>query len=136
MPTCANSFLNGVLRGEWNFSGYITSDTGAVEDIYSQHKYEVAAWEQAKCMHVFPVFVWFALRCQIFALCARYRPTEEASTCAALKDGGCDIDSGKVCFLLFANYFLVGVCLMGSCLSGKLGECCVGVQRPLNDSNC
>jgi len=63
VPTCANSFLNGVLRGEWNFSGYITSDTGAVADIYEQHKY-VATGEEA--------------------------------TCAALRDGGTDMDSGAV----------------------------------------
>ena len=38
MPTCASPFLNGVLRSSWGFSGYITSDTGAVKDIYSAHK--------------------------------------------------------------------------------------------------
>ena len=38
VPTCANSFLNSVLRDEWNFTGYVTSDTGAVADIYTEHK--------------------------------------------------------------------------------------------------
>ena len=27
VPTCASPFLRDVLRGEWGFSGYITSDT-------------------------------------------------------------------------------------------------------------
>jgi beta-glucosidase-like glycosyl hydrolase len=63
VPTCANSFLDSVLRNEWNFDGYITSDTGAVADIYAQH---------------------------------HYRTDGKGATCAALKDGGCDIDSGKV----------------------------------------
>ena len=63
VPTCANSFLNSVLRKEWGFQGYITSDTGAVADIYKEHK---------------------------------YRKDGKGATCAALKDGGCDINSGAV----------------------------------------
>jgi hypothetical protein len=31
----------------------------------------------------------------------KYRSTGEGATCAALRDGGCDIDSGTVCYLLF-----------------------------------
>lgn len=38
VPTCANSFLNQTLRGQWGFEGYVSSDSGAVEDIYQQHK--------------------------------------------------------------------------------------------------
>ena len=63
VPTCANAFLDHVLRDEWGFDGYITSDTGAVADIYKNH---------------------------------HYSPTAEAATCAALRDGGCDLDSGSV----------------------------------------
>ena len=63
VPTCANPFLNHVLRKEWGFTGYITSDTGAVSDIYQQHK---------------------------------YRKDGKGATCAALKDGGCDMNSGSV----------------------------------------
>ena len=34
VPMCANShWLNTVLRQEWNFSGYVTSDCGAIADI-------------------------------------------------------------------------------------------------------
>lgn len=39
VPTCASSSLTTVLRGQWGFDGYITSDSGAVESIYQQHKY-------------------------------------------------------------------------------------------------
>jgi beta-D-xylosidase 4 len=63
VPTCANQFLNNVLRKEWGFAGYITSDTGAVSDIYKQHN---------------------------------YTKDGKGATCAALKDGGCDINSGSV----------------------------------------
>ena len=35
MPSCANTWLlRDVLRTAWNFSGYVTSDTGAVIDIF------------------------------------------------------------------------------------------------------
>ena len=35
VPSCANAWLLGdVLRKSWNFSGYVTSDTGAVIDMY------------------------------------------------------------------------------------------------------
>ena len=46
IPTCAHPLLKHVLRTKWAFDGYVTSDTGAVEDIYAQHKY-VATSEQA-----------------------------------------------------------------------------------------
>ena len=48
VPTCANSFLTQtVLRGSWGFRGFVTSDTGAVEDIYQQHNYTRTAAEAA-----------------------------------------------------------------------------------------
>jgi beta-glucosidase-like glycosyl hydrolase len=34
VPTCASAFLTSVLRGTWGFTGYITSDSGALENIY------------------------------------------------------------------------------------------------------
>jgi len=40
VPSCASKFLlQDVLRDTWGFKGYITSDSGAVEDIYAQHHY-------------------------------------------------------------------------------------------------
>ena len=40
VPSCANTFLlQTVLREAWNFTGYVTSDSGAVQDIYDQHHY-------------------------------------------------------------------------------------------------
>lgn len=47
VPTCASPFLTSVLRGAWNFTGYITSDSGALEDIYQQHKYVATEVEAA-----------------------------------------------------------------------------------------
>jgi beta-glucosidase-like glycosyl hydrolase len=32
--------MKEMARGKWGFNGYITSDCGAVEDVYSTHKYE------------------------------------------------------------------------------------------------
>eukprot|EP00931_Biecheleriopsis_adriatica_P070744 TRINITY_DN44536_c0_g1_i1.p1 TRINITY_DN44536_c0_g1~~TRINITY_DN44536_c0_g1_i1.p1 ORF type:complete len:877 (-),score=200.93 TRINITY_DN44536_c0_g1_i1:62-2692(-) len=41
VPSCANKFLlQDVLRTAWNFSGYVSSDSGAVEDIYAKHHYK------------------------------------------------------------------------------------------------
>ena len=48
-PTCANSFLTETLRHTWNFSGYVTSDSGAVRDIFQEHKY-VKTEEEAACL--------------------------------------------------------------------------------------
>jgi beta-D-xylosidase 4 len=48
-PTCASQFLTDIIRGKWNFSGYITSDTGALEDVYREHKY-VATEQEAACV--------------------------------------------------------------------------------------
>ena len=40
VPSCANDWLLGtVLRDTWNFSGYVTSDSGAVVDIKESHHY-------------------------------------------------------------------------------------------------
>ena len=43
IPTCASAFLTSVLRGEWGFEGYVTSDSGSVEAIYEQHHYTADA---------------------------------------------------------------------------------------------
>eukprot|EP00047_Mylnosiga_fluctuans_P006447 m.246915 g.246915 ORF g.246915 m.246915 type:complete len:772 (-) comp15227_c0_seq1:9-2324(-) len=40
VPSCANDFLlNTTLRSSWGFEGYVTSDSGAVEDILINHHY-------------------------------------------------------------------------------------------------
>jgi beta-glucosidase len=39
-PACANQFLlQHILRGAWQFQGYVVSDCGAVRDIFSGHRY-------------------------------------------------------------------------------------------------
>ena len=39
-PACANDMLlKKTLRGEWSFSGFVTSDCGAVTDIWKGHKF-------------------------------------------------------------------------------------------------
>ncbi len=39
-PACASDFLlTETLRGAWNFQGYMTSDCGAIRDIFSGHHY-------------------------------------------------------------------------------------------------
>jgi len=40
VPSCANDWLlSDLARGEWGFDGYITSDCGAVEDVWLTHHY-------------------------------------------------------------------------------------------------
>eukprot|EP00756_Hemistasia_phaeocysticola_P045223 Hpha_TRINITY_DN18982_c0_g1::TRINITY_DN18982_c0_g1_i1::g.17492::m.17492 len=39
-PSCANPYLlQSVLRDDWGFEGYVTSDSGAVADIYENHHF-------------------------------------------------------------------------------------------------
>ncbi|MDF2433511.1 MAG: beta-glucosidase [Mucilaginibacter sp.] len=38
-PCCGNDLLmNNILRNEWGFTGYVTSDCGAIDDFYQRHK--------------------------------------------------------------------------------------------------
>ncbi len=40
-PACANQYLlQDQLRGKWGFQGYVVSDCGAVEDIFTGHHYQ------------------------------------------------------------------------------------------------
>ena len=35
IPSCANTkMLTDILRKRWGFNGYITSDSGAIDDIF------------------------------------------------------------------------------------------------------
>jgi beta-glucosidase-like glycosyl hydrolase len=45
IPTCASTQLTTILRDIWGFDGYITSDSGAIRDIYASHKYVKTAEE-------------------------------------------------------------------------------------------
>ncbi|XP_077988499.1 uncharacterized protein LOC144442999 [Glandiceps talaboti] len=48
VPACANGdLLIDILRNEWNFTGYIISDAGAIENIYTKHHYTIDALEAA-----------------------------------------------------------------------------------------
>lgn len=51
--TCcgSSSLLNGILRTEWGFDGYIVSDCGAIRDIYEGHKV-VSSPEEASALAV------------------------------------------------------------------------------------
>lgn len=40
VPACSNELLMmDILRGEWNFTGYVVSDEGAIENQISFHHY-------------------------------------------------------------------------------------------------
>ena len=39
------------LRGQWNFTGYITSDSDAINNIWAQHKYVQTA-QEASCVAI------------------------------------------------------------------------------------
>ena len=43
VPSCASPLLTRVLRDAWRFDGYVTSDSGALEDIYQRHHYTSTA---------------------------------------------------------------------------------------------
>ena len=49
VPTCASPFLKHVMRDVFNFTGYITSDSYALQYIYTAHKYVPTA-EEAACV--------------------------------------------------------------------------------------
>jgi beta-glucosidase len=47
-PACASfALLEDILRGEWDFDGYVVSDCWAISDIYSHHKVVGTAAEAA-----------------------------------------------------------------------------------------
>ena len=40
VPSCANSYLlNDIMRQQWGYDGYVTSDSGAISNIYATHHY-------------------------------------------------------------------------------------------------
>jgi hypothetical protein len=50
VPSCSSRTLAALLK-EWNYNGYTTSDTDAVKDSYSEHKYWKSASE-ASCRSI------------------------------------------------------------------------------------
>jgi beta-glucosidase len=47
-PACASDFLlSDLLRNAWNFKGYVTSDCGAIRDIYEGHHFTKSLAEAA-----------------------------------------------------------------------------------------
>eukprot|EP01060_Flectonema_neradi_P008815 TRINITY_DN1630_c0_g1_i10.p1 TRINITY_DN1630_c0_g1~~TRINITY_DN1630_c0_g1_i10.p1 ORF type:complete len:793 (+),score=139.33 TRINITY_DN1630_c0_g1_i10:40-2379(+) len=51
VPTCGSAFLKNALRDVFNFTGYMTSDSDSVKNIYQDHKY-VATAEEASCLAI------------------------------------------------------------------------------------
>ena len=46
-PACASPTLQKILRGDWRFDGYFTSDCGALNDFHTGHKVTANAVESA-----------------------------------------------------------------------------------------
>ena len=52
-PTCASSFYHSLLRDTWNYTGYVTSDSGALEVIADpKYHHYVATPEEAVCLAI------------------------------------------------------------------------------------
>ena len=47
-PTCGNRALTEILLRQFNFTGYVTSDTDSCADIYESHKYVKTAEEAVR----------------------------------------------------------------------------------------
>ena len=80
-PTCANGFLASVLRGQWGFEGYITSDTDATENIY-----------------------------EAFPRGHGYVNTSAEAACAALVNGTMDVCSGSTFHDSLMDAVSMGLC--------------------------
>ena len=40
IPSCANgAFINGVLRDQWGWDGYVVSDCSAIQNVFLTHNY-------------------------------------------------------------------------------------------------
>eukprot|EP01088_Endostelium_zonatum_P004876 TRINITY_DN1623_c0_g1_i1.p1 TRINITY_DN1623_c0_g1~~TRINITY_DN1623_c0_g1_i1.p1 ORF type:complete len:758 (-),score=163.69 TRINITY_DN1623_c0_g1_i1:43-2316(-) len=39
VPTCASNFLRTILRKEWNYTGYVTTDSDSIDCIWRDHHY-------------------------------------------------------------------------------------------------
>ena len=81
VPTCADPKLKKLLRETWNFTGYITSDTDAVSDMFKEHHYSKSAPE---------------------------------ACCQAMRDGGCDMDSGGTYWNNLLDGVSSGLCNMST----------------------
>lgn len=70
VPASANVYLlQTLLRETFGFAGYVTSDCGAINDVYAQHKWQPEGWD---------------------------RPVDEAEATAFCITAGTDIDCGGV----------------------------------------
>eukprot|EP00041_Stephanoeca_diplocostata_P027569 m.760704 g.760704 ORF g.760704 m.760704 type:complete len:805 (-) comp23202_c0_seq2:335-2749(-) len=78
VPTCGDPLMKAA-RDAWNFTGYVTSDSDAVADIYRTHGFVKTA--------------------------------EEAS-CIAIRDGGCDVNSGNTYYSSLLEGVSQGHCTM------------------------
>ena len=45
-PCCGNKFLEGMLRNQWGFKGYIVSDCWAIRDFYEKKGHHIVATPQ------------------------------------------------------------------------------------------
>jgi beta-glucosidase-like glycosyl hydrolase len=81
-PTCANEELVATLRGEWGFTGYLTSDSAAVEDIWTS---------KAKGGH-------------------EYVKTKEEGACVAIRNGTTDVCSGTTYHDALLQSVAAGLC--------------------------
>ena len=51
IPSCANhGILNGLIRDQWGFNGYVTSDCGAVDGVENSHEYTDDAVDTIKAV--------------------------------------------------------------------------------------
>lgn len=94
IPSCANKgLLNDLARDEWHFDGYVTSDCGAVANVYDTHHCMPAPMPTTLPMHPPAHTADTPSCCRLCSVSSADTPNE-TSTVKAVFKAGMDTDCG------------------------------------------